>query len=193
MDLLLILILVVVVIAVAAFFFMQRRKSDQIRSKFGPEYDRALQETGKPAKAEAALREREQRVSKFNIRPLAAGDRDRFTESWTRVQAEFVDDPQGAVTRADALLGELMSARGYPVTDFEQRSADLSVDHPQVVQNYRQAHDIALRHARGEAGTEDLRQAMIHFRSLFEELVHEGHEGHDGRGSSELDRDKRHV
>jgi hypothetical protein len=188
MDLLLILILVAVVIIVAAVFFMQRRKSDRIRSKFGPEYDRALQETGKPAKAEAALKEREQRVSRFNIHPLAADDRDRFTESWTRVQADFVDDPQGAVTRADALLGDVMSARGYPVTDFDQRSADLSVDHPQVVQNYRTAHDIALRHARGEADTEDLRKAMLHFRSLFEELAHEGHAGGQSPGT---DREKR--
>ena len=172
MDLILALVLLVVVVAVGALL-LRRRKSEHIRSKFGPEYDRTLQETGKPAKAESALREREQRVSKFNIRPLGAADRDRFLEGWTRVQADFVDDPQGAVTRADALLGDVMSARGYPVTEFEQRSADLSVDHPVVVQNYRSAHDIALRHARGEAGTEDLRQAMIHFRALFAELVDE--------------------
>ncbi|CAA9354758.1 MAG: putative secreted protein, partial [uncultured Chloroflexia bacterium] len=165
MDLILALVLVLIV-AAGAFLLFRRRKSDQIRSKFGPEYERALEETGKPAKAEAALREREQRVSKFNIHPLDAADRDRFVDTWTRIQSDFVDDPKGAVSRADALLGDVMSARGYPVTDFEQRSSDLSVDHPVVVQNYRSAHDIALRHARGEAGTEDLRQAMIHFREL---------------------------
>lgn len=172
MDLVLALV-VVIVIAVAAVLLMRRRKSDDIRSKFGPEYERALEETGKPAKAEAALRAREERVSKFDVHPLSDGDRDRFAEGWTRIQSDFVDDPKGAVTRADALLGDVMSARGYPVTDFEQRSADLSVDHPVVVQNYRTAHDIALSHARGEAGTEDLRKAMIHFRSLFDELAQE--------------------
>lgn len=172
MDLLLILVVIVAVVVVA-MLLLKRRKSDQLRSKFGPEYERTLEETGKPAKAEAALREREQRVSKFNIHPLGEPDRDRFTKSWTQVQADFVDDPKGAVTRADGLLGEVMAARGYPVTDFEQRSADLSVDHPEVVQNYRTAHDIALRHERGDAGTEDLRNAMLHFRSLFDELVHD--------------------
>jgi hypothetical protein len=172
MDLILALILLIV-IGAAAMIFLRRRKSEQIRSRFGPEYERTLDQTGKPAKAEAALREREQRVAKFDIRPLGHGDRERFTEAWTRVQADFVDDPRGAITRADALLGDVMSARGYPVADFEQRSADLSVDHPVVVQNYRSAHDVALKHARGEAGTEDLRQAMINYRALFEELVHE--------------------
>lgn len=188
MDLMVVLLLVIAV-AAAAFFLLRRRKSEQIKSKFGPEYQRALDETGKPGKAEAALREREERVSKFNLHPLGGGDKDRFTESWSRIQADFVDDPQGAVTRADALLGDVMSARGYPVTDFEQRSADLSVDHPVVVQNYRSAHDIALRHARGEAGTEDLRQAMIHFRALFEELVHEEP---SASGSRLPEGDKRH-
>lgn len=170
MDLIVILVIIVVV-ALVAVLLLRKRKTEQLRSKFGPEYERTLQETGKPAAAEAALREREQRVSRFDIRPLSEPDRDRFREAWTRIQADFVDDPQGAVTRADALLGDVMSARGYPVSDFEQRSADLSVDHPVVVQNYRSGHDIAVRHARGEAGTEDLRNAMIHFRSLFEELV----------------------
>ena len=187
MDLILALVVIAVIVGVGVLL-LRRRKSGQIRSKFGPEYERTLQETGKPAAAEAALREREQRVSKFNIHPLPPGDRERFTESWTRVQSEFVDDPQGAVTRADALLGDVMSARGYPVADFEQRSADLSVDHPVVVQNYRTAHDIAVSHARGEAGTEDLRKAMIHFRSLFDELVHE-----DEAGSERKEGEKGHA
>jgi hypothetical protein len=173
MDLTLALVVLVVIAAAAALFFVQRRRSSQIKSKFGPEYERTLQETGKPSKAEAVLKEREERVSRFDIHPLGGEDRDRFTEVWARIQTDFVDDPMGSVTRADALLADVMSARGYPVADFEQRSADLSVDYPSVVQNYRTAHDIAQRHARGEAGTEDLRSAMIHFRSLFEELVHE--------------------
>jgi hypothetical protein len=189
MELILALV-VIVVVAAAALLLMRRRKSDQIKSKFGPEYERALQETGKPAKAEAALREREQRVAKFDIQPLASADRARFTEAWTRVQADFVDDPAGSVTRADALLGDVMTARGYPVADFEQRSADLSVDHSDVVQNYRAAHDVAQRHARGEAGTEDLRKAMIHYRALFEELVRE-EAPMSGRAPAEAD--KRHL
>lgn len=107
----------------------------------------------------------------LSIRPLEPADRARFTQSWQNVQAEFVDDPEGSIGHADALLAEVMSARGYPVSNFEQMSADISVDHPDVVQNYRAAHEIALRHERGNADTEDLRQAMIHYRSLFEELV----------------------
>jgi hypothetical protein len=155
-------------------------ENEQIRARFGPEYDRMLDATGEPAKAEAELREREQRVAKFHIVPLAEPDRVRFGEAWTRVQADFVDDPRGAITRADGLLGEVMAARGYPVTDFEQRSADLSVDHPVMVQNYRAAHDIAVKHASGRAGTEDLRQAMIAYRALFVELLEERAPGRDG-------------
>jgi hypothetical protein len=169
MDLLIILVLVAIV-AIGAFLLLRRRKRDVLQSKFGPEYSRVVEKAGSAREAEAELKEREKRVSAFEIRPLAAADRERFTDGWQRVQADFVDDPRGAVTRADVLLGDLMSARGYPVSDFEQRSADLSVDHPVVVQNYRSAHEIADRHARGEAGTEDLRQAMIHYRALFDEL-----------------------
>lgn len=170
MDLLVILS-IIVIIAVVAFLLIRNRRTGQLRSKFGPEYDRTLDQAGHPSRAEAELREREKRVSRFDIRPLGAEQRDAFLGYWQRVQAEFVDDPHGAVTRADALLGDVMSARGYPVADFETRSADLSVDHPSVVQNYRAGHSIAIAHARGEADTEDLRQAMIHYRELFEELV----------------------
>jgi hypothetical protein len=112
-------------------------------------------------------------VASFSLRRLSPQQVDMFTDGWMKVQNQFVDDPQGAVSRADVLLTEVMEARGYPIVDFDRRSADLSVDHPEVVQNYRSAHDIAIRHARGEADTEDLRQAMIHYRALFEELVHE--------------------
>ena len=167
-------LVVVIVLVVALALFMRYRKTAKLRHKFGPEYERAVEDTGGQGKAEAQLNEREKRVAAFPIRALAAGDRERFGVSWRRVQEEFVDNPERAVAHADELLGDVMSARGYPVSDFEQRSADLSVDHPVVVQNYRAAHEIALRRGRGEASTEDLRQAMIHFRMLFDELVADG-------------------
>ena len=119
------------------------------------------------------LDKRAERVEGLHIRPLGPGDRARFVESWRRVQARFVDGPGGAVMEADQLLGEVMSTRGYPVSDFEQRAADISVDHPLVLENYRTAHGIAVRQTQGQANTEDLRQAMIHYRTLFEELVGE--------------------
>jgi len=169
--LLIILGLVVIAAVIAAFLIIRKRNSDRLRSRFGPEYKVAVEEAGGHRKAEALLHDREKRVKGFHVTPLRTEDRDRYIVAWRRTQAEFVDDPKAAVAHADALLGEVMSARGYPVTDFEQRSADLSVDHPVVVQNYRAAHDVAVRHERGEAGTEDLRQAMIHYRALFEDLV----------------------
>jgi hypothetical protein len=165
-------VLVVAVLA-AVFLVMKSRRTSKLRDRFGPEYDRAVGESGGKRKAEAELHEREKRVEKFATKPLRDGERDRFVTEWRKVQGEFVDNPKAAVTHADELLAEVMSARGYPMGDFEQRSADLSVDHPVVVQNYRAGHAIALRHARGEASTEDLRQAMIHYRALFDDLVSE--------------------
>jgi hypothetical protein len=132
-----------------------------------------LKEDGSRRHAEAGLKERTERVESLNIRPLAPGDRARFVESWSRVQARFVDGPGGAVTEADQLLRDVMSTRGYPVSDFEQQAADISVDHPLVMENYRTAHAIAVRQTQGQANTEDLRQAMIHYRTLFEDLVSE--------------------
>ena len=132
-----------------------------------------MQEGGNRRNAESALEERTQRVEGLHIRPLLAGDRGRFTESWRGIQARFVDVPAGAVTEADRLLADVMSTRGYPVTNFEQRAADISVDHPLVLENYRTAHEISLRQMQGQANTEDLRQAMVHYRTLFEELVSE--------------------
>jgi hypothetical protein len=167
-------VVVIIVLAAVAYLYLRDRRdrmSKQLRSRFGPEYSRAVEEAGDRQKAEAWLQRREKRVHSFSIHPLSAEEKNRFASSWRRVQADFVDDPKDAVTRADALLGEVMAARGYPVSDFDQRSADLSVDHPIVVQNYRAAHDIALKHQRGEAGTEELRQAMIHYRALFDELA----------------------
>lgn len=166
-------LLVLVLLAGIVMLVVQGRHRANLRSKFGPEYSRTVEAVGSPRRAEAELQEREKRVASFSIRPLSPQQVDMFTDGWMRVQTQFVDDPQGAVSRADVLLTEVMEVRGYPISDFERRSADLSVDHPEVVQNYRSAHDISIRHARGEADTEDLRQAMIHYRALFEELVHE--------------------
>jgi hypothetical protein len=170
-------IVVVAVIAVggiAIWFSIRKRRTQKLRSQFGSaEYTRAVSEGGSQRKAEAALDRRAERVEALHIRPLAPGDRARFVDSWARVQARFVDSPGGAVTDADQLLGDVMSTRGYPMSDFEQRAADISVDHPLVLDNYRAAHQAALRQTRGQASTEDLRQAMIHYRTLFEELVAE--------------------
>lgn len=170
----LIIVAVVAVLVVAGVLLMQRQRSKHLRSRFGPEYEREVAARGSRAKAEADLIEREKRVEKLDIRPLDPATRLDFAQRWTDVQARFVDDPHRAVTYADALLAELMSTRGYPVSDFEQRVGDISVDHPQVAEHYRAGHGIAERHERGEAGTEDLRQAMIHYRALFDELVREG-------------------
>jgi hypothetical protein len=164
----------VVVVVLGIALSVRKRRTERLRTRFGSaEYNRAVTEGGDQRKAEAALNERTVRVERLRIRPLGAGDRTRFIESWARVQARFVDGPGSAVTDADQLLTDVMSTRGYPISDFEQRAADISVDHPLVLENYRAAHQSALRQSKGEADTEDLRQAMIHFRTLFEELVNE--------------------
>ena len=152
---------------------MRKRRSTtaDLRHKFGPEYDRAVLAHGSERKAEVKLADREKRVEKLSIRDLDPMERERFSKQWESVQSRFVDSPKGAVAEADDLLSSLMKIRGYPVTDFDQRAADISVDHPRVVENYRSAHEIALRVGKDAATTEDLRTAMIHYRSLFEELV----------------------
>ncbi len=175
-QLALIIGLAVIVITgiVVVWVLVQKRRTARLRTQFGgSEYDRAVKEDGSRRHAEAGLNDRTARVESLNIRPLATGDRARFLESWRRVEARFVDGPGGAVTEADQLLGDVMSTRGYPVSDFEQRAADISVDHPLVLENYRKAHEIALRQRKGQTNTEDLRQAMIHYRTLFEELIGE--------------------
>jgi hypothetical protein len=162
----------VIIVAIVTWLALRKRRTENLRTQFGgAEYDRTLKEDGSRRHAEAGLKERNERVESLAIRALAPGDRVRFVESWSRIQARFVDGPGGAVTEADQLLGDVMSTRGYPVSDFEQRAADISVDHPLVLQNYRTAHEIAVRQSQGKANTEDLRQAMIHYRTLFEELV----------------------
>ena len=174
-ELALIIGLVVVLVAgFAAFLFLRKRRTERLRTQFGgAEYARAVQKGGNRRHGETRLEERAQRVEGLHIRPLAAGDRARFVELWRGVQARFVDGPAGAVREADQLLGDVMSTRGYPVSNFEQMAADISVDHPLVLENYRTAHETALRQTRGQASTEELRQAMVHYRTLFEELVNE--------------------
>jgi hypothetical protein len=165
---------VLLVAGIAIVFSIRKRKTERLRTQFGgAEYNRAVKEGGSRQKAEAVLDKRADRVESFHIQPLGPGDRTRFVESWRRVQARFVDGPGGALTEADQLLRDVMSTRGYPVSDFEQRAADISVDHPLVLEHYRSAHEIAVRQTQGQARTEDLRQAMIHYRALFEELVGE--------------------
>src|SRR6185369_655410 len=164
---------VLVVAGIVAWYSLRKRRTEKLRAQFGAEYERAVKEDGSRRHAEAGLKERTERVENLNIRPLAAGDRARFVELWNRIQARFVDGPGGAVTEADQLLRDVMSTRGYPVSDFEQRAADISVDHPLVMENYRTAHAIAVRQTQGQANTQELRQAMIHYRTLFEDLVGE--------------------
>ena len=164
-------IVVVAIVSIGAMMWSRRRRSEHLRDHFGPEYDRAVEAKGDRAKAEAELAERQKRVEKLDIRPLEPAERREFSARWDDVQARFVDDPPRAVAFADALLGDVMKNRGYPVSDFDQRAGDISVDHPVVVDHYHKAHDIALRQERGQASTEDLRQAMIHYRALFDNLV----------------------
>jgi hypothetical protein len=183
-----IIVAFIALIVVAIIVFVQRRRSEKLRTRFGPEYERSVAESGDRRRAEAQLEKRADRVEKFHLRSLTAEDRSRFTEQWDRVQAHFVDAPAGAVAEADQLLGDIMATCGYPMGDFEQRAADISVDHPVVVQNYRGAHDIALRQAKGQATTEDLRRAMIHYRALFEDLVYERKEAVKDRGPVIADR-----
>jgi len=166
-------VVIIVLVATIALIWWRERRSKHLRARFGPEYLRTLEEIGNRHQAEAHLHRLEKRVESFSIRALPPEEKARYAASWRKVQADFIDSPGEALNRADELLGSVMEARGYPVSDFEQRSADLSVDHAAVVQNYRAAHDIALRHKRGEADTEALRQAMIHYRALFAELADE--------------------
>jgi len=164
-------VVVVLAIAAAAWMYLQKRRTDKLRSRFGPEYDRLIEQEGDRRRAEATLQQRERRIERLTIRPLTGQERDRFARAWADIQAQFVDQPQEAVANADRLVAEVMRQRGYPVGDFEQRAADVSVDHPEVVEHYRIAHDIALRDRRVEASTEDMRKAMLHYRMLFEDLL----------------------
>jgi len=164
----------VVVIAIAALLFYHRNRSQTLQRRFGPEYDRTVGTLGSRAKAEAELEARKKRVEKFNIVPLAPAEAERLRQAWIALQARFVDDPKGVVIQANQLVRELMLKRGFPMGDFDRQAADISVDHPLVVENYRAAQAIAERDARGEADTEALRNAVVHYRALFDELLEAG-------------------
>lgn len=167
----LLVVIVAVLLAVIGWLLIDRRRSDRLRTRFGPEYERTVDATGSRKAAEAELEARQRRVEALRIRPLPAGDRDRYAADWRRLQARFVDDPAGTITEADELIGEVMEGRGYPVDDFEQRVADVSVDHPAVVEHYRAAHAIAAGPQAATSDTEQLRQALVHYRALFDDLL----------------------
>ena len=166
-----IVVVAAIVIAVVGYVYSRQRRRAHLRERFGPEYDRTVHTVGTTGRAEAVLEERERRVQKFKIRPLTPAQADAFSREWRRIQAKFVDDPDDAVTEAERLVSEVMAARGYPLDEFDTRAADISVDHPHVVENYRTARELALRRQRGEAGTEELRQAVVNYRALFDELL----------------------
>jgi hypothetical protein len=178
MDTIVLIIIIAAVVLVAlaagAWFFSQKKQTERLRGSFGSEYDRTVEEYGTKGKAESELKGREKRVREYDIRPLTAAEHERFAKSWASCQARFVDDPTAAVGEADRLVRDLMGTRGYPVGDFDRQAADVSVTYPTVVENYRAADAIAERNAAGDATTEDLRQAMVHYRSLFGELLETG-------------------
>jgi len=161
----------VVVLAVVVWSALRTRRTRTLKEGFGPEYDRTVADAPSKREAEAELSDRQKRREELDVKPLSPGARERYVELWQATQARFVDDPGGAITEADLLIQQVMRERGYPVEDFEQRAADVSVDHPDVVNNYRAAHGISIAHEREKASTEDLRRAMVHYRSLFDDLL----------------------
>ncbi|MEV7013930.1 hypothetical protein [Streptosporangium sp. NPDC051022] len=168
-----VVVIVVAVVAVIAvgYAVLQQQRRHRLRDRFGPEYDRAVRERENRREAEQELLAREQRFDSLDIRALAPETRDAYARKWMEVQERFVDAPGFAVTEADHLVTSVMAERGYPTEDFEQRLSDLSVVHGRTLDHYRRAHEISSRAARQEASTEELRQAMVHYRDLFEELL----------------------
>ena len=164
-------IALILIACIAIWFIFRHRRSRNLRDRFGPEYDRVVRKEGNVRRGEGVLEFREKRRDRLHIRPLSAADQRSFSMRWNDVQGQFVDDPEGSVNEADHLLNEVMRARGYPVTDFEEQSDLISVDHPIVVENYRAAHTLASNRAQGQITTEGLRKAMVHYRTLFDELL----------------------
>jgi hypothetical protein len=164
-------VVVLGLVALGAAFFYQKRQSHKLQERFGPEYGRTVSELGGRTKGESELKAREKRVERLEILPLAPPEAARFSEAWQALQGRFVDNPKGVVVQAEQLVRELMEKRGYPMGDFERRAGDISVDHPDVVANYRSAQAIAVRDQRGSADTEELRRAVVHYRALFDELL----------------------
>ncbi len=161
----LVAVVVIIVVALVVWQALRARRTRRLQGRFGPEYDRTVDRADGRREAEADLAARAKRRDELDIRPLPTASRDRYVEEWQHVQARFVDDPRGAVQEADTLIQSVLRERGYPVDDFDQRAADLSVDHPQVVENYRNGHRLST------GDTEEQRQAMVHYRALFDELV----------------------
>jgi hypothetical protein len=164
-------VLVVVLLAALAWMLYQQHLSKKLADRFGPEYKRTVQQLGSKDKAESELRARAERVEHLRIVPLSQADCARFSHAWEALQASFVDDPKRAIAEADRLVREVMMKRGYPMGDFDRRAADISVDHPMVVDHYRAAQEIAARDARAQASTEELRKAIVHYRALFDDLL----------------------
>jgi hypothetical protein len=172
MTAIIIIVIIAAVIVLAALYLaMRSRRTERLHDRFGPEYDRTVDEAGGRRAAESELVAREKRREELDIKDLSPAARDRYAQQWQDVQARFVDDPSGAVSQGDALVTAVMRDRGYPIEDFDQRLADISVDHADVADNYRAARDIARSSSEGTASTEDLRQGMVHYRTLFEDLL----------------------
>ena len=170
-NIIIVVLVLVIVGVILGLAFSRRKRSERLHDQFGPEYDHAVQTMGGEKKAQTELEERQKHVKALDIRPLSASERERYLANWTAVQSKFVDEPGQAIVDADQLIIEVMTVRAYPVSDFEQRAADISVNYPALVSNYRAAREIANKNKQHQASTEELRQAMIYYRSLFEELL----------------------
>jgi hypothetical protein len=166
-----VVVVVILVVVAVGWIWIRGQRTQKLTEQFGPEYQRTVETVGDRRAAERELEARRERVKSFEIRALSPDERDRYLARWQESQAHFVDDPSAAISQADLLVQEVMRARGFPMVDFEQRAADISVDHPHMLDDYRAAHNIAERHATGGVETEDLRQAMVHYRALFEDLL----------------------
>ena len=169
--LIVLVVLVILIVAIGVFLVARTKRRTRLRAQFGPEYERTVEALGSEAEADAALKARRARVERLELRPLSQLEAQRFATAWRGVQSRFVDDPRSAIEEADALVQRVMEARGYPVGDFDQRADDVSVHHAAVVEHYRVAHAIAQASGRGDTTTEDLRQAIKHYRALFADLL----------------------